>query len=224
MTLKHCNGCNKDKELSEFRVRKSGPMSGKPRSRCKECERFEKTAWRKENPEKVKSIRRAWRIANHGHAKEYARKRYYQQGGKSASENKACPVYLGCVVAETILSHEFPGFKRMPYGNKGFDYRCPKGFLIDVKSRCLTHSEIRSSFWHFAIRKNKVANYFLCIAFGDRDKPLVPEHIWLIPGNVVNEKMGFVITNIPESLAKWSQYERSLKNVNNCCDKLRSKI
>jgi hypothetical protein len=108
----------------------------------------------------------------------------------------------------------------MPYGNKGYDYDCPKGFKIDVKSRC-RHSVISyNDHWLFPIKKNKVADYFLCIAFDNREN-LNPEHLWLIPGCMVNDKFGICITDSPEKLVKWSKYERPLDNVLECCNKLR---
>jgi len=178
--LKHCNGCDEDKPLTEFYFHKTGRRAGKPCSRCKECDR---------------SI--------------------------PLFINKSCPTYLGCDISEIVLSHEFPGFKRMPTCNPDYDYDCPKGFKIDVKSACRYHSKKDPhDMWKFRIRKNTVANYFLCIAFDDRQN-LKPEHIWLIPGYVINHKIGFGITDSPKSLAKWSQFERPLDNVLNCCNKMR---
>ena len=233
MTLKHCNGCGEDKELSEFYIHKTGKLAGKLYSLCKECNRRQALVWRnahlekaiencnnwkKANPEKIC----AWRKTNPERLREYARENAYRHGSKPASENKSCALYLGCVVAETVLSHEFPGFKRMPNGNPGYDYDCPKGFKIDVKSACRQHSDTRHDSWHFSIKKNAVADYFLCIAFDDR-KTLNPEYVWLIPGNVVNKKTNLCITDLPELISKWSQYERSLKTVLICCNKIRGK-
>ncbi len=204
--MKHCNGCGEDKELSEFNFVKSGVRMGKPLSRCRKCRNIIKTAWRNNNLEKVRKC---------------GRESWYKKGRKSAIENKSCTAYLGVVVAETILSHEFPGFVRMPYGNPDYDYECPRGFKIDVKSGCKLHKKNGTPLWAFNIRKNKKANYFLCIAFGYRNEPLMPEHIWLIPGNMINDKIGIGITDSLEGLAKWSKFERPLENVLGCCDKLR---
>jgi hypothetical protein len=250
LETKHCNGCGEDKELSEFNFRKSGRYAGKPRGRCKECENkvnsvwhdanLEKVyatnyaryhanpkkanaasrAWKQANPERVTELQRVWRKTNVEKTREYAREAHYRNGVKPAAENKSSSLYLGCVIAETILSREFPGFKRMPNGNTGYDYDCPKGYKIDVKSGCRLAFKNRNDSWQFHINKNKIADFFLCIAFDDREN-LNPEHIWLIPGGVVNDKQTIVITDSPEILAKWSQYERPLENVMNCCDKLR---
>lgn len=269
MTLKHCKGCDEDKELTEFYIRKSGRYVGKPSSICKKCDNvnsakwrkvnpekaamnsraWEKAnpekvkashrtgyktnsvkiqarnkAWRKNNPEKVKLSRHAWYITNNEKLRKLGRDYHYQHGSTSMFENKSSSAYLGCVIAETILSHEFPGFKRMPYGNPGYDYDCPKGFKIDVKSSCRRHPKRGNDTWGFQIGYNKVANYFLFLAFGNRDEQLVPEHVWLVPGDVVNNKSAQSITDSPESLAKWSQYERSLTNVLECCNALKGEI
>jgi hypothetical protein len=204
MTLKHCNGCDEDKKLSEFNFHKTGLDAGKPLSRCRICDNKARSTWRKGNLAKSRAT---------------VRKSKYRHGVKPASENKSCSAYLGCVIAETVLSHEFPGFVRMPYGYPGYDYDCPKGFKIDVKSRCRDHQKNKNDVWAFAIRKNKVPHFFLCIAWTDRES-LVPEHLWLIPGYLVNDKMTFSITDSPKSLIKWSEYERSLKNVLECCNRL----
>lgn len=235
MTLKHCNGCDEDKPLTEFYFHKTGRSTGKPFSKCKGCTKNASLVWAKANPEKSKAFSRAWKNSNSEKvkainrawynndpekARKLGRENSYRHGSKPALENKSCSLYLGCVIAETILAHEFPGFVRMPPGNPDYDYDCPKGFTIDVKSSCRYHPKAGSERWSFQIRKNKVANYFLCIAFDER-KTLNPEHLWLIPGDVVNEKMAIRITDSPKSLSKWSQFERPLDNVLNCCNKMR---
>lgn len=220
METKHCIICGKNKPLSEFYSHKTGRQAGQSYSRCKHCDKATSVEWKKSNPEKAKAINSKWRNANPERARQLDREHRYRHGAKPASENKACAVYLGCVVAETVLSKEFPGFKRMPYGNPNYDYECPKGFLIDIKSRCRSHRKNRKDFWRFSIRNNKVADYFLCIAFDNR-KLLNPEHLWLIPGDVINDRSDLTISSSPESLDKWSQYERPLKNMLECCNKLR---
>ena len=217
MTLKHCNGCGEDKELNEYWIRSSGKQKGQPYNKCKQCYSGSNKVWRIMNPEKLHVKRKM----NPEESRKQHREYRYKRGAKSAANNKSCSAYLGVVIAETVLSHEFPGFKRMPYGNPDYDYECPQGFLIDVKSSCRRHSENGADYWAFATKKNKVANYFLFLAFGNREEPLIPEHIWLVPGRLVNGKTGIAITDSIKNLAKWSEYERSLKNVLECCNKLK---
>jgi hypothetical protein len=220
MTLKHCNGCDTDKELKEFWVRKSGRGAGKPLSQCKECNGVASINWRKANPEKVKTGKQNWNNLNREKTRKHHRDAHYRKGGKSAAKNKLCTAYLGCIISETVLAHEFPGFKRMPNCNPDYDYECPKGLFVDVKSSCRVHRKQGHDYWYFAIKKNKVPHFFICIAWKDRET-LVPEHLWLIPGYLVNEKKGIGITPTAKSLSKWSKYERPLGNVLECCNKLR---
>jgi hypothetical protein len=195
MQEKVCSKCKLSKPLTNYYIYKSGPRTRKPYSRCKEC------------LNKASSIRSKtnW-IKLHG--------------SDLASKNKSCSKYLGIIIAETILAHEFPGFTRMPNDNPGYDYDCPKGFKIDVKSACTGISPYGVAKWQFEIRKNKVPHFFIFVAFDNRtDLNLL--HIWLIPGPLINTKTGIVISNTPEGLAKWSKYSRPLTNALNCCSQLR---
>lgn len=98
--------------------------------------------------------------------------------------NKKCPLFLGCHVAERVLSHVFKDVERMPHNNKGFDFICNKGFKIDSKASCLH----KDNTYIFHINHNKIADYFLCIAFDNRDN-LNPQYIWLIKSD---EIMGII--------------------------------
>ncbi len=139
--------------------------------------------------------------------------------------NKKCGVYLGCYVAERLLSYVFVNVERMPYGNKGYDFICNKGFKIDVKSSCIH----KNNTYTFAIKKNKIADYFLCITFNSRED-LNPQHIWLISSDdVINNKrvenmIGIVVPNNVKSLSKYSKYELTdkLKETRTCCDTLKN--
>lgn len=137
----------------------------------------------------------------------------------SMSKNKECPVYLGVYVAEKVLSKFFDNIIIMPYGNPGYDYICDKGYKIDVKSSCL-HIHNREKYWLFCIDRNTIADYFLCLAFDDRES-LKPQHIWLIPGNIVNCRLRFGIYNTLSSLSKWLIYEKPLDKVINYCVELK---
>ena len=48
--------------------------------------------------------------------------------------NKNCSNYLGITIAEQLLSKIFKYVERMPYRNRGFDFKCVHGYMIDVKS------------------------------------------------------------------------------------------
>jgi hypothetical protein len=133
-------------------------------------------------------------------------------------ENKDCSMYFG-VLAEDILENYFKNVTRMPSCNPGFDYICGRGFKIDVKAST-RHNRNSGDLegWQFEVRHNAVADYFLCIAFDSRES-LNPEHIWLIPGKAINHLR---FTSISETtLAKWSQWERPIGKVLECCNVLK---
>lgn len=134
-----------------------------------------------------------------------------------AHTNPDCTVFLGVVVAEKVLSKVFKNVQRMPPNNPGYDFICGKGFKIDVKSACIEKNTNR---WAFNIKRNQVSDYFLCLAFDNR-KDLNPEHIWLIPGSLLNNLMNASIAR--STLEKWSQYELidKLDDVVTCCDTLK---
>ena len=136
-------------------------------------------------------------------------------------EAKDCGAWLGVHIAERVLSTFFDHMERMPVGNKGFDYMCGKGFKIDVKASCLRKGKWGNPFWGFSPDRNMMADYFLCIAFNNRNE-LEPMHIWLIPGNRINNQFTFVVTNSKIGLEKWSQYEKPLGNVISCCNKMKN--
>lgn len=157
--------------------------------------------------------------------KQKSRRDFYQ------TRWKECAIFLGCHVAERVLSYVFKVAHRMPYGNKGFDFICDKGFKVDVKSSCLY---LRGNTYSFAIRNNKIADYFLLIAFDNRND-LNPQRIWLIKGNEMirrvkvkhcklNELRSLSIKNNNYGLSKLSKYELTdkLKETIKCCDMLKS--
>jgi hypothetical protein len=198
---KICSMCGQPKQDDAFYMCKNGIRAGRLDSRCKECTRV---------------ASRTWRNAHPGHSAAYQ-----HAVGKCApmEKTKDCALYLGVVVAERALSGFFDHIKRMPFGNPGYDFICGKGYKIDVKASCLNIRQNKTPIWTFDIRKNKTADYFLCLAFNDR-KSLTPMHVWLIPGNAINSRRGIGITNSRRPLSKWAIHERSLEKVNECCNRM----
>lgn len=131
------------------------------------------------------------------------------------SINKECSSYLGCYIAERVLIKMFKNVQVMPYGNAGYDFLCGRGYRADVKS-CAT-GDIDNG-WMFHIRKNKTANIFVLLAFNNRDD-LIPEHIWIIPGHIINHLTGLNIRKA--TIDKYSQYEQPIDNVVECCNELK---
>lgn len=134
-------------------------------------------------------------------------------GHKSMYENKDSAQYLGVVVGERLCKHLFKDVEVMPYGHSGFDLICNRGKKIDVKTACLTHRG-NSVHWVFGIRKNKIADYFICVAFDNRVN-LTPLHMWMIPGNEINDKLNTSIS--PSTIHKWKQWEKDINDVQLCC-------
>ena len=76
----------------------------------------------------------------------------------------------------------------MGIGNCGYDFICGDGYKIDVKSAATGD---KSGHWIFYTSKNKIPDYFIFIAFDNRDD-LNPTHLWIVPGNIVNQ-LGTII-------------------------------
>ena len=133
------------------------------------------------------------------------------------TQNRSCTSFLGCHVAEQVLRKVFKDVKMMPYGNKGYDFICNKGMKIDVKSACI-NTRPRCSSWSFVIKKNTVADYFLCLAFDNR-KYLTPLHLWLLPGKKVNHLQGMSVSE--STLYKWKEYELDITQTVKCCNSMK---
>ena len=132
------------------------------------------------------------------------------------SENRACSSFLGVYVAEQVLSHVFKNVERMPYINSGFDFICGQGYKIDVKSSCSR----KNGGWAFHIKRNTIADYFLCLAFDNR-QDLNPLYIWLIPGDNLNHLTGASIQ--PSTIHKWDEYRLDISKVITCCNVMKEK-
>jgi hypothetical protein len=119
-------------------------------------------------------------------------------------------------INEKLLCSIFENVQRMPHTNHGFDFICNKDKKIDAKGGCLS-SKNR---WYFFPGKNKIADYFACVAY-DNKTSLNPVHFWLIPGNIVNKYCSFSIRNDISGLTKWKKYERPLDKILTCCNILK---
>lgn len=171
---------------------------------CKVClNRQSSKTWQKNNPDKRKVI---WT--------RYTRKK----GHQPMSKNRECTLYLGVHIAERVLSKVFDNVARQPNNNPGFDFICGKGFKVDVKSACLIHGLNRKPRWQFRINKNKIAEFFLCLAFDNRNS-LTPLHMWLFPSSNINKIN--VLTSSTNMISKWDRYSLPTTKVSNCCNILK---
>lgn len=194
MELYICSKCGFESTPDKFHTK----------TNCKKCHSDYNNKWQKKNPDKIR---------------KYAARRYQESDHTSMSENKECSAYLGVYVAERVLSRVFENVEKQPLGNPGYDFICNKGKKIDVKSAC---SQIGkrcvNKHWSFHTEKNKIPDYFLCLAFDNRED-LNPLHLWLMPADVVNNSARAYITT--STLNKWNKYALDIEKVSTCCDMMR---
>lgn len=188
---------------------------------CRNCCNEQAKGYRANKTEEQIEKDCQYRVDNRDRIRENTYRYRYKNGTKSMDKNPDCPLYLGVVIAERILSEVFKDVEVMPNNNPGYDFICNKGFKIDVKSACRRKDKIHSKSWLFTIRRNKIPDYFLCLAFDNRDD-LNPEHIWLIPASDVNGMMGAAISET--TLWKWNEYRiNKIEQITECCNTLRNK-
>jgi hypothetical protein len=157
---------------------------------------------------------RQWQSENKKRCRENETARARRAGILPVDKNRSCPGFLGIHIAEQVLAKVFPNVVQMPVNNIGYDYICSKNKRIDVKSATAS----KTGGWGFHIRKNCIADHFLCIAFDNRTD-LNPIHLWLIPGKKVNCKNNL---SIPLSkIHAWKKYELPIDKVSACCDTMR---
>jgi hypothetical protein len=132
-------------------------------------------------------------------------------------ENTDCAHYLGTLVAERqygriILPEMFGGIvKEMPYGNPSFDFLVKGNIKVDVKSCCLR--EIKGWHgWEPHVRFNNVTDYFIILAFDDRDN-LNLIYVWLIGKNEIIRdnkfymRDGIKITNTRRGVLEFKRFD-----------------
>lgn len=162
--------------------------------------------------------KKEYRVEHREEIKQSGKEYRYAHGGKPASENKHCSAFLGIHIAEQVLSKVFKDVKKMPYGYRGYDFICIKDKKIDVKSACTKAHDRWSDNWHFNISRNQIADYFLCLAFDNREH-LNPLYIWLIPGCIINHRISATISK--STLSKWDEFKLDIGKVVQCCDSMK---
>jgi len=150
--------------------------------------------------------------------KKLCRYKNYVHGGKSMSENKQCSSYLGVHVAERVLARTFKDVEVMPYGHKGYDFICNKGMKIDVKAACIFRKSSKGCSWLFKLKRNKIADYFLCIAFDNREN-LNPLYLWLLPAHKFNHLTSTTIST--STISKWDDYVIDVSMVTKTCENIK---
>ena len=226
METKHCRVCKKELTNENWypSFRKKGDYICKychreqARLRYKENpdkERARVAIWRKANPEKARACVTRWRKENPEKNKACVTRSHRKNGQLPMSENKDSAAYLGVYINERLIRFHFKDVKVMPYGHSGFDFICNKNMKIDAKSACLT----ADGRWMFAIKHNTEADYFLCVAYDDREH-LNIVHVWMIPGEVVNHLKGASIS--PSTIHKWDKYIYDIEGFSACCNAMKN--
>ena len=160
--------------------------------------------YRAANQDKINVRKRLYRKNNPEKAKAYDTKARRKNGIPPMSENKECALYLGVHRVERLLKHFFDDVEVMPFGNKGYDFVCNKGWKVDAKSSCIQKNY---NGWAFHINHNTIADYFWCVAIDNR-KDLNILHIWMLPGEKFNHLSGASISE--STLDKWAEYEKPI--------------
>lgn len=179
--------------------------------------------WRKSSHDYIcntcnHAVRREYYKANREKMAEKSRDRLHANGVLPMNENNTCSAFLGVYIAERVLQRVFDDVKTMPYATPGFDFVCNKGKKIDVKSACVRIRPNMSPSCGFRTKKNTKADFFLCLAFDNRED-LNPVYLWLIPSWDVKH-IGY--SSISEStIHKWDKYIVDINKVVSVCDIMR---
>jgi hypothetical protein len=210
---KKCCICHEVKDAAEF---------NKNQARCRPCDKKCKIDYRVKNIKRIKAYEVKYYQEN-AEAMKRSNLEYKHRTGRQRlmSEAPDCAAYLGDI-SEKALSKLFDNIQRMPYGFPGYDFICGRGFKIDAKGRCLVSSNGKTR-WVFQVRRNTIPDYFLLLAFDNRHD-LTPMHVWLVPGNKINDHISVSISNSPRILAKWSEFEKPLDKVIACCNEMRDEV
>ena len=182
------------------------------------CQKCYMKQYQKNNKEKINKYNMQYYKNNKEKINKISNQYYIDNRDNSMSENKDCALYLGIHVAEQVLFNVFKNVKQMPNGNEGFDFICNKGMKIDVKSGTIHIYDTSLEHWLFRINKNEIADYFLCLAFDNRED-LNPLHIWLIPAKYINHLVSLTISK--STIHKWDKYKLDVNKVIDCCSKMK---
>lgn len=190
---------------------------------CRECHLKHRREYERKyrilNRERRREYQQKYRVGYPECTREHQREyRHRTRRNQSMSENRACSQFLGVHVAERVLSQVFKNVERMLINNHGYDFICGKGHKIDVKSSCRSSCGAFADRWIFHIDKNQIADYFLLLAFDNRDD-LNPEHIWIIPAGEINDHISISVSETRTD--KWNEYRLDIDKVITCCNAMK---
>lgn len=161
-----------------------------------------------DHKEEAKQNRRDYYREHHDHELETMAEYRHSKGMEPMTTAKDSSLFLGVHVTEAAIREAYPDIKQMRHGNPKFDLIDIDGSKIDVKSATTYRFKNKDAIrWEFRIRKNDVPDFFICVAFDNRDDLNVIQ-AWKFPGSVVNHLETLSIS--PGSFKKWEQYEIDL--------------
>jgi hypothetical protein len=107
---------------------------------------------------------------------------------------------------------------QMSFGNQGYDFTSASGDRLDAKSSVL-HKKHGNGMWTFYINRNTSADFFVLTAFDNRVS-LNILHMWLIPGDLLNDRRLVGIS--ASTIERWSQWELPTDAAQRVIDDMRS--
>ena len=117
------------------------------------------------------------------------------------------------------------GVPTEPHNTPDVDFICPNGYKMQVKTASITYSRGNPR-WSFKLKKNKVADYFILVAVNNvndiNKRNFKPEHIWLMKGNLLNDKTSTSVA--PSRVSKWNKYSIMKEYENkfvDCCNTIK---
>jgi hypothetical protein len=115
-------------------------------------------------------------------------------------------------IGEDLVMLRFPDAVHMPRTHCPYDFECPKGYKIDVKTSCIN----KSGNWFFNIFKDDVPDYYLLVAFDDRTN-LNVLRVWWVPGDVIGHLVHVSIRPGCKSEDKFEEYRNYDGTLAKCC-------
>jgi len=215
--MKKCSKCGIEKPLDGFSNDKNRKYGKYPH--CKECV----NQYKKDHKEEAAIKMKRYREDHKEEIKEQRRDYYHNGGGRekvgctAMKENNSCPQYLGIVINERLIKHLFPDAEMMPMHFPGYDFTCRRGKKVNAKASTTFIRENKKSntvFWYFNFLKNKIPDFFLCVAYSSVENP-TPLHIWMVPGKEINYLSTISINS--STIHKWDQWRMDVDKAQACC-------
>jgi len=145
------------------------------------------------------------------------------------SENEDCASYLGVYITERKIGRKLLPIilgdiqAEMSANNHWFEFIVVGGYKVQFKARTLRYKKGWTG-WSFRIDYNSVADYFVLIAFSDRENLNIAHILLIKKGDIVRGKRFYdretiSITNSSKGLLEFQKYDQIEKY-----DKIKNQI